>query len=103
MRDNRIDFKPNKLVHKFGGPFDLPVFPPIFDLNSRTLNPAEIVQTLNKCVGPCLGSGVAIRTQKAEDRDFRPLLRAHCERPSRRSTEQQYEITALHGFLKLKD
>src|SRR5215212_67277 len=81
MCDNRIDLKPNKLIHKFGGAFDLPIFPPIFDPNGRTLNPAQVMQTLNKCVGPCLGGGVAIRTQKAEDRDSRRLLRANRERP----------------------
>ena len=62
MCDNDVDLEPNEFVHEFGGAFDLPIFPPIFDLNRPTLNPAEVEQTLNKCSSPCLGGGIAIGT-----------------------------------------
>ena len=97
MGDNDIDLEPNEFIDEFRGAFDLAIFPPIIDLNRLILNPAEVVQTLNKCGGPRLGGGLTVRTQKADGRPSGRLLRMHCERPRRcRATEQHDELATLH-------
>jgi hypothetical protein len=68
MCDNDVDLEPNELSDEFRGAFDLPIFPPIFNLNGPTLSPAEVLQTLNKCGGPLFDGDLAIGTQEADGR-----------------------------------
>src|SRR5205823_9409048 len=96
-RSNDIDLEPNELGRDFAVPFWTSLGPTVFDRNCAALDPAKLVQSLNKGHGPLAPDRRRAGAQKPYGWQFSRLLCACRERASGRRAEKGYELAPPHA------
>ena len=98
-RDDEVDVKANQLHRQIREMLDLALREPILDRDVLILNIAELTQALPEGVDrrERVGGLRPSSQEEANLRDFRRLLRACRERPSRRAAEQRDELAPFHS------
>src|SRR5262245_40470842 len=93
MRENDVDFEPDKLSRDLGEALVAALRPANLDRDGATLDPSEFAQPLYKSGDPLALDQRRGRTQEPNGWQLRRLLRPRREWPrGRRATEQRDEI-----------
>src|SRR4029077_1130440 len=97
VSDDDTHLKLDQRVRECAQTLNVPLGPTIFDVDSTSLDPAELMQPSHKCRSPLTFSRSRGRAEVSNDWQFCRLLRAAAKRPTRdRAAEKRDELPPSH-------
>src|SRR5262249_33872444 len=96
--DDDVDLESNEFSNDFRRTLQVSLSPAIFNLYRAVFDPTQFSQPLSKGCDPFARKRRRTGTQKPDERQFVPLLRARLKRPCSRATEKSDELAPPHSI-----